>query len=666
MRRARTSAIEWVAALVVTSSFEPARAEPPPTDPTTQVVVRGSRVRPRVPPRDRNVAGTLLQGHKIQGAGKQVAEVLRAEPGVAVVESGGQGALATASIRGATSAQTPVYLAGVRLNDDVAGSADLSLVPLWIIQRIEVYRGNAPIEADQLGIGGAIFFEPVRPRRPALGAGGQVGSFGTHGLWAWGSHGDDRAAALVGIRLDQAQNDYPYVDDRGTRFDPNDDGTRTRSNADADTIDVWGIGTAMPGRDARVDVVLHGVEREQGIPGLALIPSQAARSSTRRWLAAASASAPCRDDDTCVLHATSSVIEGTSRTDDPLRELALGARTVSLTGRRVDQSAHVRIDVHDRLTLTPSLRGAVERLLVDTDGTPSLRASRAGARSALGAEWQVSRGWSVRGLGSAECQGTSLGALDVCSAVAPAGRVGVGLSVGSVTFLGNVGRYVRQPTLAELYGLTGTVRGNAGLSAEHGSTFDLGARVVWKGNSLLQGAYVDTFAFLRTASDLIAWRRATTGYVRPYNVASARVGGLEVLAGAGIAGLLDLEVAATLLDPRDTSEDRVEHNEFLPFRSRLVASPSMRLYSHAWGRSGIDEVAFVTRYTYQSSRYADSAGLVVIPAQGALDLEASMVVLQDHLALRLRLADALDQPRFDTIGYPLPGRAWYGAGELRW
>jgi vitamin B12 transporter len=666
MRRARLAALGWLAALVVVLPLVSARADPPPADSTTQVVVKGSRVRPRVPPKDRNVAGTLLQGHKIQGAGKQVAEILRAEPGVAVVESGGQGALATASIRGATSAQTPVYLAGVRLNDDVAGSADLSLVPLWIIQRIEVYRGNAPIEADQLGIGGAIFFEPVRPRKPGIGAGAQVGSFGTHGVWAWGSQGDDRAGALVGIRLDHAQNNYPYVDDRGTRFDPNDDVTRSRSNADADTIDVWGVGTAMPGRDARIDMVLNGVEREQGIPGLALIPSQAARFRTRRWLAAVSASAPCRDDDTCMLHATSSVIEGSTQTVDPLRELALGATTVSLVGRRVDQSAHVRIDVDDRLTLTPSLRGSVERLLVDSDGASSLRASRAGARSALGAEWRISKAWSVRGLGTAECQGTSLGGLDLCSSVAPAGRTGVGLSVGPVTFLGNVGRYVRQPTLAELYGLTGTVRGNTSLSAEHGSTFDLGARVVWKGNSLFQGAYVDTFAFLRTASDLIAWRRATTGYVRPYNVASARVGGIEVLAGAGLAGFVDLEVAATLLDPRDSSERRTEQNDFLPFRSRLVASPSMRLYSHAWVQSGIDEVAFVTRYTYQSSRYADSAGLVVIPAQGALDLEASLVVLEDHLALRLRLADALDQPRFDTIGYPLPRRAWYGAGELRW
>ena len=65
-----------------------------------------------------------------------------------------------------TAAETPVYLAGVRINDDVAGAADLSTLPLWLIDRVEIYRGNAPLEADRFGIGGAIFFEPLRPREP--------------------------------------------------------------------------------------------------------------------------------------------------------------------------------------------------------------------------------------------------------------------------------------------------------------------------------------------------------------------------------------------------------------------------------------------------------------------------------------------------------------------
>ena len=47
------------------------------------------------------------------------------------------------SHRGATSAQTPIYLAGVRLNDELTGTVDLSSLPLWMLHRIEANRVRA-------------------------------------------------------------------------------------------------------------------------------------------------------------------------------------------------------------------------------------------------------------------------------------------------------------------------------------------------------------------------------------------------------------------------------------------------------------------------------------------------------------------------------------------
>ena len=77
-------------------------------------------------------------------------------------------ASATAAVRGATALDTPVYLAGVRLNDDVGGTADLSLVPLWLIHHVEIYRGHAPLHADRLAPGGAICFSASAPRSLAF------------------------------------------------------------------------------------------------------------------------------------------------------------------------------------------------------------------------------------------------------------------------------------------------------------------------------------------------------------------------------------------------------------------------------------------------------------------------------------------------------------------
>ena len=139
---------------------------------------------------------------------KNLAESLSRVPGVQVSETGSAADLSTASVRGATSAQTPVYLAGIRLNDDLTGTADLSLIPLWMLGRAEVYRGNAPADADRLGIGGAIYFEPRLPRKNRLLAGAQVGSFGQRALWLGaevargGDAGEMRRGIDPGLRLD--------------------------------------------------------------------------------------------------------------------------------------------------------------------------------------------------------------------------------------------------------------------------------------------------------------------------------------------------------------------------------------------------------------------------------------------------------------------------------
>src|SRR5690606_15417395 len=121
--------------------------------------------------------------------------------------AGAQSDLSTASIRGSDSSQVPVYLAGIRINDDVSGSADLSTVPIWMIERAEVFRGNAPEAADRLGLGGAIFFWPRQPRATRAGASAGAGSFGERGGWLAYEAGTSGGGALVAVRRAQANND---------------------------------------------------------------------------------------------------------------------------------------------------------------------------------------------------------------------------------------------------------------------------------------------------------------------------------------------------------------------------------------------------------------------------------------------------------------------------
>ena len=652
----------WATALVVVAV--PVRAEDPPS--RVEVVVRGDKVRPPLPPKDRSVAGSVIPPERLRGAGLQAADALRSQPGLTVVETGGQGALSTASIRGATAAQTPVYLGGVRINDDVAGTADLSLVPLWLIDRVEIYRGNAPLEADQLGIGGAIFFEPKRARKPGAGVGASVGSYGSRSAWTWASAGDQDSSALVGARVEGAANDYSIVDDRGTRFNSSDDVERTRTNADVRTADFWTLGSTRVGERGSVELMVNGIGREQGVPGLTLLPTRSARASMQRSLFSARFRTPCAAGDACMITATSAALLARSSLEDPDLELALGSVRVDTQGRRSEQSLGARIDLSDRVTIHPLFRTAIEQLRIEAPGAAEQASQRVFSRAALGTEWRATHLVAARAMVSAECNGTSDHETRFCDSAQPSARAGLQVGQGRLVVLANAGRYVRVPTLGELYGVSGVVRGNAELVAEQGWTTDAGVRVTSGRWGPIRGAFVDLFGFVRKADDLVAWRRSSMGYVRPYNVGSARVMGLEGLAAIGWSDFLRLELAATLLDPRDTTPGRTAINDFLPYRSRLVLAPMVEAHTDAFAAAGVDKALLMVRYVYQSSRYADEAGLVVIPEQATLDVEAEIRVLHEQLSIRARLANALNQRRFDVIGYALAGRAVYTAVEARW
>jgi iron complex outermembrane receptor protein len=542
----------------------------------------------------------------------------------------------------------------------------LSLIPLWLVERVEIYRGNAPLDADQLGIGGAIFFEPRKPKKTELGFGGMLGSYGARSTWLRAGTGDGNTAALVGLRLESATNDYPYVDDRGTRFDSSDDVSRRRTNADVSTWDLWSLSTAKIGKRASVDLILNGIRREQGVPGLALTPTKEARASLSRTIGAASFHLSCSDDDSCSIHATTSAIVAHSQFDDPLSELALSSTRLDMNGKRFEEAIHMKLNLGDYFAISPAIRASKEWLDIVPLGASSQSAQRQTSRAALSAEYHPHQLVYLRSLISSECQSTAISNPGLCDSVQPAGRLGVQVGTVSLSGLMNAGFYHRVPTLGELYGVSSTVRGNSELTIESGKTIDLGLRYAMAAKGDFRGAWLDLFGFVRSADDLVAYRRSSLGYVRPYNVGSARVSGIEASSGVGPLPYLIFDVTATALDPRDTSSSKTVSNDFIPFRSRLIVTPRIQAFTRALTNKGIDFAKVDIRYTYQSSRYADPAGLIVIPHQGSLDLEAEARVLQEHLALRARLADLFDQRRFDVIGYPLPGRSFYASGELQW
>jgi iron complex outermembrane receptor protein len=611
--------------------------------------------------RDPTAAAFVIDTPDLRRAGATAADALAYVPGVEVTRTGGGADLATASLRGATSAQTPVYLAGIRLNDDLTGTADLATLPLWLLRRIEVDRGNAPGDADQLGIGGAIFFEPQLPNgthaRLMLGA----GSFGAREARAAVSLGDERAAAVLAIRHATARDDYPFVDDRGTRFDDGDDRIVRRVNADWQHSDAWAI-ARWYGKRIRVRALVNSVWRRGGAPGLQIIAARHTRAELYRTIAGIAGETSCGGRGCCI----DWTVDGMStryRLDDPARELGLATLTEN-AGTRTRQRVRLRGRIVPWLELAGGASQELQHLSVAQDGLEQV-ARRQGLRADLEGRAALGDRARVVAIAAIECHSTGSSAgLRACSELAPAARLGARVRVvGPLEAFANVGRYVRVPTLGELYGISSVLQGNPELVAERGVSLDAGLAVGGRRGSIEGYAQLD--GFVRWSDRLIAFRRSSFGAARPYNVGSARVLGMEAALGVRAWRWLGASLALTLLDPRDTSSDRQTQNDLLPFRSRATVAPMLEVSSPPWRTIALDGAALSVRYLYRSSRVVDPAGLVVLPESGQLDLDVD-ARFHGHLVARARVSNVLDQRVVDVLGYPLPGRAAHASVEIEW
>lgn len=641
--------------LALSSTSALAHAE----EPITITVVGQTRPEGELAP-EPYAATSRVRRERLAAPALRASDVLRSEAGVQIAEGGGLGAPATAAIRGATSAQTPVYLGGVRLNDNVGGVADLSTVPLWLIDHVDVYRGNAPFSADPLGIGGAIFFEPRRPRRSEGAAGTTLGSFGTRSVFGYVAAAPEPVSLLAGVSAERADNDYSFRDNRGTLFVAGDDTRSLRSNSDSRLQDAWLVARAKPSAQSRIELLASTAAREQGAPRLVLVPSRRARAELQRNLAALTARLAFGDAGEHSLTLRSSLLDGASQLHDPELELGVLSRETEVEGRRFEQQAIVELGLGRRLQLGAALLGGVEGL-VRRDAERESSASAGLLHGASRAALRVTSALSLFGIMAAQCRTTRPGA-GGCRDFQPTGRVGAGFEVAAATLFLNLSRYQREPALGELYGAGVLVRGNEELRPELGVGIDAGARSEQRLKQLK--LYGSAGAFLRSAQDLIAYARTAQGYVVPLNVKDARVMGLELSAGGQAFGHVELGCNVSLLDARDTSAGRQVVNDVLPFSSRLVLAPRLLLTTGTARGALLARADLALDLVYLSNRFADAAGLSVIPEQTTLGLATAWTWFSGALVTRARVANALDAERFDVVGYPLPGRSFYLSMEV--
>ena len=235
---------------------------------------------------DAAAAGALvIERAEIERAGAaELGALLDGRAGLTVVRRGGPGAPATLSVRGSSADQLLVLVDGAELNEPLSGDADLSTVPLAVVERVTVLRGAQAARWGARALAGVVLVETRRAGRRELALRADAGGLGERaaGVTAGGSRelGGATAGVLVSAERRDVTGDFAYELPavRGG-------GRDVRRNADASSRTALATASvARGGAEARLRTDLLDVER--GMPGSYVQPSAGARQEQRRTGAA--------------------------------------------------------------------------------------------------------------------------------------------------------------------------------------------------------------------------------------------------------------------------------------------------------------------------------------------------------------------------------------------
>lgn len=144
-----------------------------------EIVVTATRVDSSV--LDSPSSVSVISAQQIADSGAtDVAQVINGQPGVVVNDYGAEGAIKSVSIRGSTSSQVLVLLDGIRLNSSRDGGVDFSMIPMEIVDHIEIVRGGESSLYGSSAIGGVINIITKNAEKPSISLSVTNGSYIPH------------------------------------------------------------------------------------------------------------------------------------------------------------------------------------------------------------------------------------------------------------------------------------------------------------------------------------------------------------------------------------------------------------------------------------------------------------------------------------------------------
>ncbi|WP_169927633.1 TonB-dependent receptor plug domain-containing protein [Labilithrix luteola] len=614
-------------------------------------------------------AGSFVSQARIEDSPREItdaASLVEPLPGVHVRRLGADDSFATLSIRGTSSTQVAIYLAGVPLSGGADPTLDLATLPLWPGVRARVYRSFAPAALGRGSLGGTLVLDPPSARGPTTtDVWAAAGSYGSRRLRVGDVRGEDDGFRIAtGISASRAGDDFTYVD-------PNSNAPVRRVNsghAAASGIVSFGLPVRLGAtKTGALTVTTLAQARHQEIPGTVSVPTPYQTLDSTRLLEAIELTVPFgagtfgvrgwgRREGTSNHDASSEAKKFglPSSTNDAI--LATGASVGWKTRPSEGSTIETRVD------------GSLERFSpgewVDQPQPTGARRSNVGL--AFDGTMRVARPLVLAASGRADGWFDSSDDGSSSSSFRPTGHLGLESVLGPIALATHGGYVARPPSFSERFG-RGAFIGNPEVRPEEATTVDAGARFDRRFGPLRLHAEVAGFS--TWASDLIVFvPQGAYGRAKATNIGRARLYGVEAEVNAGIAGF-EARVSQTSMATVNESDchyvNQVCERPGLPGRPEqdfvldlaYTVGPVRVRYGFDFV-SGIQTDAKGDENNMVPARALHSAGArLSVPGVPGLDVALDLRNLFDlRVAEYAGVLGPVQKPIGDLYDYPLPGR----------
>jgi iron complex outermembrane receptor protein len=609
---------------------------------------------------------------------ESAAEVLAENVGVQVRSFGGLGAFSTVSIRGSTANQVEVYLNNVLLNRANAGLIDLGNLPLDNVERIEIYRGFAPLHLGAGSIGGAINLVTRQVAGSTTNqASASYGSFDTRKFTLYRSQGFDTLGYLLLFNYTGSTNDFRFFDDNGTPLNPQDDERATRRNNDFQSFNVNARGEAMLAA-WKFTLTNDFFTKEQGVPGQGSNQSEQARFDVQRNVATLRLERkrfpwPLTDLTLQLAHTweREEFVDPQGEIGTGFQDLENTSHTYSANGLftvYVDRWQQIfgllvegRYETFRAVSHLPESPGGPSRIgplqqrfnfILALQDEILLFGERLSLRPLLRYQFVASDFGAQPAFGTVRL---ATDRNDQEHLVSPS----LGVKYRLAPFLslkGNVGRFARVPTLFELFGDRGTTLGNPNLTPESSVNWDAGLVLELPRTACIDRAFLEYAYFGSNADDLIVFVQNSQTTAIAQNIGSAEIRGHEVSWSLTTSGHLRLYGNYTLQDATDTSNNLSRGNA-LPGRPRHEVHQAVELFT--------DLGKIVYEFDYTGRNFLDRANAFVVDHRLLHHVSLTVLPFGKALKFTFEAKNITDNQIADVRGFPLPGRSFFGTVEGR-